>query len=80
MLYNLIIVGEIVKQLPEELRNRHSDYAWSEIARFRDRVIHYYHKTSDMRVWEAITEDLLPLKAKVLVMLAELEPPAPDVT
>ena len=69
----MIVMGEIVKLLPEEIREKHSDYPWSEVARFRDRSIHYYHRTSDRRVWEVLTERLPELKAKVQQLLAELE-------
>lgn len=73
VLYNLIIIGEIVKLLPEEIKNKHSDYAWNEVARFRDRAVHHYHKTSDKLIWETIRENLLPLKRKVELILSEIE-------
>ena len=75
VIYNMIIMGEIVKLLPEEIREKHSDYPWSEVARFRDRSIHYYHRTNDRRVWEVLTERLPVLKAKVQQLLAELGSP-----
>jgi uncharacterized protein with HEPN domain len=37
---NLEIVGEAVKHLSEELRQRHPDIPWKRIAGMRDELIH----------------------------------------
>ncbi|MBK9125501.1 MAG: DUF86 domain-containing protein [Chloroflexi bacterium] len=72
VLYNLIIIGEAVKGLPKDLTNAYSDIEWAQIARFRDRAVHYYHRTSDALVLETLKTDIPELKSTVLKMIADL--------
>ena len=39
---NLEIVGEAVKQLPAEFKERHPHIPWRQIAGLRDRIVHDY--------------------------------------
>ena len=38
----LEIIGEAVKNLPQEFIKKHKSIPWSEIARMRDKLIHKY--------------------------------------
>lgn len=38
----LEIIGEAVKQLPEEIRLQHPEIPWKQIAGMRDKLIHFY--------------------------------------
>lgn len=40
ILFNLQVIGEAVKNLPQELRQRYPDIAWREIAGLRDFIAH----------------------------------------
>lgn len=71
-LYNLIIIGEAVKSLPDDLTNAYADIEWAQIARFRDRAVHYYHRTSDALVLETLKTEIPRLKSTVLQMIADL--------
>jgi uncharacterized protein with HEPN domain len=42
VLRNLAIIGEAVKQLPEEVTDAHPEIEWRKIARFRDVLVHRY--------------------------------------
>ncbi len=39
---NLTIIGEAVKNVPQEFRKRHSSIEWRKIAGFRDIAVHDY--------------------------------------
>ena len=38
----LEIIGEAVKQIPDEIRQNHSQVPWKEMAGMRDKLIHFY--------------------------------------
>ncbi|ASJ00224.1 HepT-like ribonuclease domain-containing protein [Thermococcus gorgonarius] len=55
---NLEIIGEAVKNLPEEFKEMHPDVPWKEIAGMRDRLIHAYFGVDLSIVWYTIKNDL----------------------
>lgn len=59
------IIGEAVKNLPKEIKEKYPEIPWRQIAGTRDIVIHEYASVSLGRVWKIITDDLDPLKAMV---------------
>ena len=38
----LEIMGEAAKHIPEQLRKKHPEVPWKEMAGMRDRLIHFY--------------------------------------
>ena len=51
---NLEIVGEAVKQLPEQLTSRHPSVPWKDVAGMRDRLIHHYFGVDLKMVWRVV--------------------------
>lgn len=41
-LYNLVVIGEAVKNLPDEIQAKVADVPWRDIERFRDKLVHHY--------------------------------------
>jgi len=68
----LEIIGEAVKRLSEELRNRSPHIPWSDIARMRDKLIHDYFGVDIETVWLTAKEDIPSLKAEVIKVLEEM--------
>ena len=46
------IIGEAVKQLPEDLRQNYAQIEWRLIAGMRDRLIHGYFAVDYEIIWE----------------------------
>jgi uncharacterized protein with HEPN domain len=59
VLRNLEIIGEAVKHVPEETRQKYPQVKWRKIAGFRDAVAHNYFEVSDEIVWDVI-ENIIP--------------------
>lgn len=65
MLFNLMTIGEAVKNVPEDIRSRHPQVAWREVGRFRDLVAHHYFRLDSGIVWGIVQTDLPELAAQV---------------
>ncbi len=63
--YCLQIIGEAVKNISEEIKEKYQDIPWHKIAGMRDRLIHGYFTVDSERVWETIKRDLPPLKKAI---------------
>jgi uncharacterized protein with HEPN domain len=70
VLFNLHVIGEAVKKLPPELREKHSDIAWREIAGLRDFVAHAYFALDLDILWDAIRRDIPTLFSRVQEIIA----------
>jgi uncharacterized protein with HEPN domain len=55
---NLEIIGEAAKNLPVELRDLQPQVDWKNVARFRDKIAHYYFKINYEIVWSIVEAEL----------------------
>ena len=56
------IIGEAVKNLPEEIKRSHPEIPWRDIAGMRDIVVHQYFGIDLEFVWHAVAKDIPELK------------------
>ncbi|RMF33485.1 MAG: DUF86 domain-containing protein [Chloroflexi bacterium] len=68
----LEIIGEAVKRLSKDLRDRYVHVPWQDIAGMRDKLIHDYFGVDLETVWLTAKEDIPVLKAEVTKILDEL--------
>ncbi|MDD2707757.1 MAG: DUF86 domain-containing protein [Verrucomicrobiae bacterium] len=66
------IMGEAVKRLPMDLRNRHPGVPWKEIAGTRDHLIHGYDDVDYQVLWDAVEKDMPQILDAVGQMLKDL--------
>ena len=66
----LEIIGESVKQVPEEVRQRYPQVPWKEMARMRDKLIHFYFGVDYALVWRTITERVPKVKGELQKILS----------
>jgi len=71
----LEIIGEAVKNLPEDLKRAHPEVDWRGAASMRDVLIHAYFGSSDRIIWDTIKCDLPVLERQVKEILEGIGPP-----
>ncbi len=70
---SLEVMGEAVKKIPSEIRDKYPEIPWRYIAGTRDKLIHEYHGVDLEIVWEVIEKEIPPLKPKFEKILKELK-------
>ncbi len=71
LLYRLVVIGEAVKSLPEDLLARQAQVPWREIARLRDLLAHHYYRVEAHVIRRTVETPLSELKAAVTQLLAD---------
>lgn len=65
LLMRLLIIGESVKKLPMEVREKYSEIPWRKIAGLRDFIAHQYFAIDENLIKNVIINDLPKLKIQV---------------
>lgn len=67
ILYQITIIGEATKRLSPEIKQRHPEIPWREIAGMRDVIVHEYDQIDLDVVWDVV-------QSKVPELLVFLHP------
>ncbi len=62
---NLEIIGEAVKNIPEDIKEKYPEVNWKEMAGMRDKLIHEYFGVSNVIVWETIKNDIPMFESQI---------------
>jgi len=66
---NLEIIGEAVKRMPKEVKEKAPDIEWKKVAGLRDVLIHEYFGVDLEILWDIVKNKLPELKRKVSQLL-----------
>jgi uncharacterized protein with HEPN domain len=62
---NFEIIGEAVRNVPEEIKKKHPVVEWKEVAGFRNILIHDYFGVDLEAVWDTIAKNIPVLKRHI---------------
>ena len=65
----LEIIGEAVKNVDDDFRNRYPQIPWKKIAGMRDIIAHEYFGVKLDRVWDVVRKDLPHIKQQMLFIM-----------
>jgi uncharacterized protein with HEPN domain len=66
---NLEIIGEAVKQVPQDVRDRAPEIEWQKISGLRDILIHAYSRVDLDIIWDVVANKLAPLETEIKALL-----------
>lgn len=69
----LEIIGEAVKNISRELKEKYQEVEWNKIAATRDKIIHHYFGVNLDIIWDIIKKDLPELKRQIIKILKDLK-------
>ncbi len=72
VLRNLEIIGEAIKQVPTETRNRYPTVEWRKIAALRDVLAHAYFNLENETIWD-IVQNKVPLLQEQIEVIFQQE-------
>lgn len=71
VLYDFLIIGEAARLIPEEIRVRYPNIPWRLMIDMRNIVSHEYFQIQIDMVWRSISNDLPPLKEKIIALMQQ---------
>lgn len=57
-IHKFLVIGEAAKRLSDEFKKEHAEMPWQDIARMRDKMIHFYEGVDLGIVWKAAEGDI----------------------
>lgn len=54
-------IGELVKRLPQEFREKYTEIQWKNIAGMRDIVVHNYETIDKLILWNVADKEIIKL-------------------
>lgn len=72
VLYDLLVIGEAVNRLSDDITRRHPDIPWNRVRGLRNRLVHAYWDVDPEIIWYTVTEHLNPLCVALEIERARL--------
>jgi uncharacterized protein with HEPN domain len=71
-------IGEAVKNIPKQVRDKYRALPWSDLAKIRDKIRHHYFGVDYEIVWEVIRKRFPTIKTEIERIVDELKKEDPD--
>ena len=71
VLRRLEVIGEAVKNISEELKQRHPELEWKKLTGLPDKLIHHYFGVDWVIVWDVITTRIPSLHEQIEQLVEE---------
>ena len=72
VVHKLEIIGEATKNIPKHIKALYKEVPWSDMAKMRDKLSHWYFGIRHEIVWNVVKERLPEIKPVIEKMLKEL--------
>jgi uncharacterized protein with HEPN domain len=72
VIFNLLIIGEAVKNLPADVIQSNPDIPWRQIAGMRDKLTHAYFSIDNDLVWKTIKKVLPGFQGRIREILTKI--------
>lgn len=69
----LEVIGEATKNIPKSIRERYKSVPWSQMAKTRDKMIHFYFGVDYEIAWKVVKERLPEIKPSIEKVLKDLK-------
>jgi uncharacterized protein with HEPN domain len=70
--HELIFMGEAAKHVSPETATASPDIPWADLARLRDKLVHYYHGLDDALLLDIVRSSVPGVLPKLRSLLAEM--------
>jgi uncharacterized protein with HEPN domain len=68
---NFQVLGQAVKNLSDDIRNRHADVPWKLVAGMRDKLVHEYFGINHELLWDVLEREIPALATRIDQILDE---------
>ncbi len=66
-------IGEASKNIPKEIKAKYKDLPWTEMARMRDKITHFYFGINYKVVWLVVKKELPAIEPAIAKILSDLK-------
>lgn len=66
-------IGEASKNIPKEVKRKYKDLPWTEMARMRDKITHFYFGIDYKVVWLVVKKELPAIEPAIAKILKDLK-------
>lgn len=56
--FELTTIGEAVRAIPQEIREKYPDIPWEKIQGIRNILVHEYYRLDEEVIWKTVKDDL----------------------